>query len=164
MSEHPTSLSLLSVFISIATISFSSSMICFDYDLDPVRRMFAEFYGYVPNSSGKRNIVFFAMILFTACHVSIKMIGVAMLAVVNPLFVVVFLGGDLSVYLLIKAARGDLRYWMNLDGATSWIVSFLFRVIVKQLVDFTAIVHFRVSCALSRSFLLSSCRRAETKF
>lgn len=117
---------------------------CFDFDLDPERRMHSpDFYGYIPKSSGKRAVVLYSMFIFTACHVAIRILGVALLAFFSPLFTVGVLGGDVLLFMLFKLARNDLRYWMNLPGALSWVVSFFVRLFAKLMVDFTVMVHLR---------------------
>ena len=58
----------------------------------------------------------------------------------NPLL---YYGSSHVFYFLYKFIRGDLRYFIKLDGFLSWVVSGIWRFVVKQIVDFTAIVHFR---------------------
>ena len=119
-------------------------MICFDFDLDPERRLQTPFfYGYVPNTSRRRNVVFVSMLLFSACHVAVRMLGVALLASVDPFIVVAMLGGDMLLYFVFKVLRGDLRYSLKLKGFLSWSSSVLLRLFVKIMVDFGALVHFR---------------------
>ncbi len=136
--------SLVSVIVSVATISFSTVTMCFDFDLHPDRRMYSsDFYGYVPSSSGLRAVVFYSMFIFTACNVSVRLLGIAILAVISPVITGAIVGGDVVFFLAIKAARGDLRYWLNIDGILSWIVSFVIRIFAKLMVDFTAMVQLR---------------------
>ena len=49
----------------------------------------------------------------------------------------------MGFYFLYKVVRGDLRYWLNLPNFLSWLVSIIIRGIVKTVVDFTLIIHFR---------------------
>lgn len=144
LSENRRLMPLVSIFVSIATIAFCSTSMAFDYDLDPTRRVKnPEFYGYVPNRSKPRAAVFVLMFFFTACHVSIRLLGVALLAVINPILAVGILGADSLLYLTLKLARDDFRYWLNVSGVMSMIVSICWRMIGKIFVDFTALVHFR---------------------
>ena len=143
-SGHQSESALVSIAVSIATISFGSTLICFDYDLDPNRRLACPaFYGYIPNDSKKKNLVFFTTFLFTACHVSVRLLGIVVLAIVNPLLVTVFLGGDMLFFFLVKVLRKDLRYFMNVNGGFAWVITFGFRLIVKIMADFTAMVQLR---------------------
>ena len=58
----------------------------------------------------------------------------------------------MSLFFLYKLARGDLRYWLNVQGALSWIATFVARISVKIIVDFTLIVHCRHSCELGGAY------------
>ncbi len=66
-----------------------------------------------------------------------------MLVVVSPVLTAAVLGGDQVLFLSLKFARNDLRYWLKLDGALSWSVSILFRFFAKLMVDFTVLVQLR---------------------
>lgn len=136
--------SVVSIIFSIATISLGSTTMCFDFDLDPERRMHnSDFYGYVPNSSGRRTVVFYSIFFFTSCHVALRLLGIALLASVSPLITAAVLGADMLAFMLFKLARSDLRYWVKLPGALSWIASILFRIVTKIMVDFTVMVQLR---------------------
>ena len=39
--------------------------------------------------------------------------------------------------------RGDLYHWIPFEGMTEWFVSFITRVAIKMIVDFTGCIHFR---------------------
>ena len=49
----------------------------------------------------------------------------------------------MGLYLLYKVARCDYYYWMPLRGILAVTVSFLCRVFVKVITDYTGCVHFR---------------------
>jgi hypothetical protein len=83
------------------------------------------------------------MLLFTACHVGVRLLGIALLAVVGPMVTAAVLGGDMLFFLLFKLARDDLRYWLKLDGVLSWVVSIVARFFYKLMVDFTVMVQLR---------------------
>ncbi len=144
LSNRRSAASLVSIFISIFTISFGATTVCFDFDLDPERRIHTPaFYGYVPSRSGARSIVLYAMFLFTVCHVSLRMIGIALLAVVSPLLAAAVLVSDMLFFMLFKLARNDFRYFLKLDGVLSWVVSFTIRFFNKLMVDFTIFIQCR---------------------
>ena len=141
--NHSTS-NVLSVFISIFSIAFCSTTICFDFDLDPKRRINSpDFYGYVPNNNGGRNYVFITMFLFTVSHIAVRILGVVLLAVISSTWIATVLGSDLLFFFVFKILRDDFRYWLKLDGALSWIVSFFFRFFTKLLLEFTTLVQLR---------------------
>ena len=136
--------SLLSIIVSIATISLATTTMCFDFDLDPDSRVFApEFYGYIPNTSGRRTLVLFSMLFFTACHVWVRLLGIAVLAVVGPVITAAVLGADMFYFLAFKMARNDLRYWLNLEGVLAWVATIAIRIFTKLMVDFTVMVQLR---------------------
>ena len=137
----------MSIVVSIATISFGSTTLCFDFDLDPERRILTPgFYGYVPSNSGRRTLVFYSMFLFTTSHIALRLLGVALLAVFSSGVTAAVLGGDVLLFLILKLAGNDLRYWLKLDGALSWIGSILIRIFTKTMVDFTVMVQLRRKC------------------
>jgi hypothetical protein len=137
-----------SIIVSIATVAFGSTTMCFDFDLDPERRIHTpDFYGYVPTKSGQRSLVFYSMLLFSACHILLRFLGIGMIAVVfSPMITAAILGGDMAFFMIFKLARDDMRYWVRLDGALSWISSVVVRFVVKLMVDFTVMVQLRRKC------------------
>ena len=138
----------MSVLVSISTIALGTTTVCFDFDLDPEKRMQTpDFYGYIPSNSGGRTIVFLSMFFFSVCHVGVRLLGVALLAVVSPTITAAVLGGDMLFFFLFKLARNDLRYWLKIeDKVLSWVVSFLVRFFTKLLVDFTVMIQTRRTC------------------
>ena len=166
--------SIMSIVISIATIAFATKTNCFDFYLDTVRLAHApDFYGYNPNTSGKRTVVFFSMLFFTACHVWVRLLGIALLAVVNPTTTAVVLAGDMLFFLLFKIARNDLRYWLRLDEVLSWVTTIVIRVVTKLMVDFTVMVQLRrtyerpsisQACSAYLTFLSFSCPHLTSAF
>ena len=66
-----------------------------------------------------------------------------MLMLVKKKYYILYLAGDMALYLLQKVARGDFHYWVPIDGAFGLIVSLGARVVVKTITDFTGLVHFR---------------------
>ena len=56
---------------------------------------------------------------------------------------VYFVGGEVLLYLAWKLLRGDFLYWVRVEGVLGVFGSFLVRVLVKVIADFTGCVHFR---------------------
>jgi hypothetical protein len=54
-----------------------------------------------------------------------------------------YIGADLGLYMLVKILRGDFWYWLPFGGNTEIFSSIIARVIVKIILDFTSIAHFR---------------------
>ena len=78
-------------------------------------------------------------VLHTA-HVLNRTIMVALLVVTQGWFAAAYLGSDLLVFLIAKAARRDILYWMPNAGIP---VSLLVRFGSKVFADSTACVQFR---------------------
>ena len=87
--------------------------------------------------------MFGCMLLNSSLLLLIRSFSAAMLKLVNKRYFVLFMAGDMALYLLQKVARGDFHYWFPIDGALGLLLSLLMRVIMKTITDFTGIVHFR---------------------
>lgn len=135
---------VFSIVVSIVTISVGMTSIAFDLDLDPEKRGHTpDFYGYVPNDSTLRVLVFVSMLFFVACHVTVRLLGFVLLSVVSPVSTVAFLGADTLASVLFKLARDDLRYSFDVDGLLGWMLSLMQRVLSKFTVDFCCFIQAR---------------------
>ena len=83
------------------------------------------------------------MMMMSAINNLSRSAGYAMLATQEPLLVVLFIVGEMAVFLVGKMARRDFLYWVPIEGAAGLVVSFLVRVVGKTIVDFTGCIHFR---------------------
>ena len=61
---------------------------------------------------------------------------------------------DMLVYLSYKVVRQDFRYWMNLPNASSLVISFIVRVVLKIVTDFTGFLHARHPYEMGGSYWL----------
>ena len=115
-----------------------------DRDASPLhRKNNPSFYGYIKNDPTSRMLTFLAMFTITVCHVLMKTLATALLLIANSSWLLMFMVGDMSLFLFMKVARRDFRHWVNMSGPLGWLVSFVARVVFKQLVDFTCCFHFR---------------------
>jgi hypothetical protein len=135
----------LSVAVSAVTTGFASATISYDWDTDPVKREETPaFYGYIPANASKRAVVFASMLLLSAGMLLIRCTTIVLLGLMGGSWVFLYIGVDLGLYLLVKILRGDFWYWIPLGRSSLEIAnSILCRVIVKIIVDFTSIVHYR---------------------
>ena len=85
--------------------------------------------------------MFGCMLLNSSLLLLIRSFSAAMLKLVNKRYFVLFMAGDMALYLLQKVARGDFHYWFPIDGALGLLLSLLMLVIMKTITDFTGIVH-----------------------
>ena len=56
---------------------------------------------------------------------------------------VYFVGGEILLFLAWKFLRGDILYWVRVEGVFGVVVSFVVRVIVKVVADFTGCLLLR---------------------
>ena len=83
------------------------------------------------------------MLLNSALLLLIRSFSAAMLMLVNKRYFLVYMAGDMALYLLQKVARGDFHYWMPVDGAIGLLLSLVIRAFVKTITDFTGVIQFR---------------------
>jgi len=124
-----------SICTACCSIAFTSASISFDWDTSPAnRKSVPDFYGYIKDSPGYRTLTFLCLFLLAFFHVASKFFAIAMLNSINGAWVVFYLVGDMAVYLTYKAAREDLRYFMNLPNSLSVVFSCIARPVSKLLV------------------------------
>jgi hypothetical protein len=134
----------LSVAVSAITTGFASATISYDWDTDPVKReQVPDFYGYTPAKASKRTVVFVSMMLLSSGMLVIRCTTIVLLGLIGGSWAFLYIGADLGLYILVKILRGDFWYWIPLGGNLEILTSILFRVIVKIIVDFTSLVHYR---------------------
>ena len=84
------------------------------------------------------------MTMISALHNLSRSVGCALLAMSSTkMMVVYFVGGEIVFYLAYKIVRRDFMYWIQAEGVMDVIFSFLERVIVKVIVDFSGCLQFR---------------------
>ncbi|GMI32162.1 hypothetical protein TeGR_g11318 [Tetraparma gracilis] len=135
---------IASIVVSALTTGFGAATISFDFDVSPQRRRDEpNFYGYIPDTASSRTLIFGCMIANGALLLLLRSVGTALLAMKGGSYVVYYFACDMCLYFMYKIARRDFWHWVPLDGAASVIESFVFRLMVKVLVDFTGVVQFR---------------------
>jgi len=139
--EKAGTFALVSIGISCLTTGFTSAMIAFDLDVDvPRRRSQPKFYGYIPNEDGVRGRCFILMTLISSLHNLSRSLGCALLAISDAEITLLFIGGEIGLFLVFKILRQDIHYWAP---GTPLIGSFFARIVVKIVTDFTGCLHFR---------------------
>jgi hypothetical protein len=89
---------------------------------------------YVPDSSGRRALIFLLLFVYHGAHSLSKTFAMALLAQVSWLALVVYTVADHVAFQLLKLAGNDFIYWMPGVGS---IVSSIFRFVAKVAADFT---------------------------
>jgi hypothetical protein len=73
-----------SIAVSAITTGFTASMISFDFDVNPRhRRETPDFYGYIPDSAGKRAAIFFCMSMNSALLLILRSVSTVLLVRVD---------------------------------------------------------------------------------
>jgi hypothetical protein len=136
--------SITSLLISALSTGYSSATITWDFDVSIGRRRNEpEFFGMIPDGL-RGNVVFLCMTLNSALLLLVRSLSYAMLMLVNPAYVLYYALGDTAFFLLQKAARGDFKYFANVDGIAGLLIfDFLIQFILKTIVDFTGLVQLR---------------------
>ena len=84
------------------------------------------------------------MTLISALHNLSRSVGCALLlASSGKTRLVYFVGGEILLFLGWKIFRGDFLYWVQVEGFFGVVVSFVVRVIVKVIADFTGCLLLR---------------------
>ena len=133
-----------SILVSALSTGFTSAVISFDFDVSPQRRRDEPiFYGYIPDSAGRRTAIFFCMIMNGALLLLVRSVSTALLAMAGWRWIVGYLVGDMGLYFAYKLLRGDFWHWVPLEGALSVAESVVERFLVKVIVDYTGVIQFR---------------------
>jgi len=149
------SAAIFSILISAFTIAYSSTIISMDFDTEPLaRNTNPDFFGYIPDNN--RGLVMFLMVVMTTSHVLIKVVACALMMRMSQACFWLYVLCDTSLYFVYKIIRGDLRYWIPLDGILGWLITVIARVGIKIITDFTLIVQFRHHNELGKSSSKSS--------
>ena len=77
-------MALGSIIMSACTTGFTAATISFDFDVSPQRRRDEPaFYGYIPDSAGRRTAIFFCMIMNGALLLLLRSFSTALLLMVD---------------------------------------------------------------------------------
>ena len=135
---------LVSIGISALTTGFASAIIAFDKDVDAKgRKSQPKFYGYIPDDHRLRSRCFMLMTMMSTCHNLSRSVGCALLAALGKEMVLSFFGGEVLLYLVWKLVRSDFMAWFPVVGPLGALLSLLYRVFVKIIVDFSGCLHLR---------------------
>jgi len=141
------SFALLSIGISAMTTGFTSAMISFDMDVDVTRRKTQpSMYGYIPNDNGLRGRCFVLMTLISALHNLSRSLAFALLAAApgGGRLLLLFLSCEFGLFYILKIARGDFFYWVDVNGMLlSLVIPILERAVSKIIADFSGCLHCR---------------------
>ena len=77
------------------------------------------------------------MILMSSSFILVKGVFVITLAEIGPNVVGFYLMTEMLLFLVLKIIRGDLVYWIPVNGLMGWFIAIFLRVTCKIIVDFT---------------------------
>jgi hypothetical protein len=83
------------------------------------------------------------MVVNSGLLLIMRSIGAVLLMLTDTKIFFAYAAGDQLLYLLQKLLRRDFTYWVRVEGVGGLAMSFLARVIVKTLTDFTGVLQFR---------------------
>ena len=84
------------------------------------------------------------MVLNSALLLLARSASAALLMLVQPSLFLCYVLGDCAFFFLQKAARGDIRSFLNQDGWVGTVIfDFIFQLFFKLIVDYTGLVQFR---------------------
>ena len=83
------------------------------------------------------------MTFMFSSHVLMKALACSLMLHINRAWFTMYLTADMSLYFCYKLARGEMRYWLRIDGVWSVVLSVVVRFMVKTIADFTLLVQFR---------------------
>ena len=140
--ERVSKTAVVSLLTACCSISFTSASISYDWDVSPTKRKATpSFYGFIANSA--RGSTFIWMFLLNLTHIVSKFFAMALLTSIGDTWTTFYFTGDMAVYLVYRAIRGDLRYSPKVPPLLSILISGIARFITKVLTDFTCVVFFR---------------------
>ena len=113
LSGHWSTAAVVSVGISCLSIGFTTAMMAFDIDTNPVqRKKVPEFYGFTPDDPRRRLLVWVELFALHSTHATVKTLTLAMLLRTNWRWLVAYVAGDFCTFILYKLARADLLFWV----------------------------------------------------
>ena len=143
-SGHISNAAIVSLAISALTTGFTSATVSYDVDTEPQKRIESPgFYGYVPDDPRRRTVVFVSLLLLSAVMLLVRALVIVMLGLVSYSAALIFVGTDIGLFILVKVIRDDFTYWIPIYGCLGAAFSFIERIMVKVIVDFTNNVHLR---------------------
>ena len=98
----------------------------------------------MPDKTRGRLVTFLSLAAITLFHCMSRCLTTVLIYILSGKgMLLMLLGVEFLALFVYKLVRGDLHYWPPVTGVTSYVGSFVARIIVKVMVDFTACAHFR---------------------
>ena len=120
-SEDPGWVPLISIAFSFVGAAAAVHNIAVNCDTDPrARKETPHFYGYVPDAPNWCAMCKAFLFVFVLTHIVNRTVSIALLALTNRTWLAGFVGVDMALFLVYKAVRFDVYFWvpgMGLAGS-----------------------------------------------
>ena len=144
LTSNRTGSAYFSAAVSLLTTGVMGATICYDFDVNPTKRLRnPEFYGYISDDASMRGVTFFLLMNNSALMLATRALAASLLVVVDPTYLLAAIFIDNGLYFLQKILRHNFIYWIPSSGRVSLVLSFFVRFVVKLVVDFTGVAQFR---------------------
>jgi hypothetical protein len=145
---------IVAVFISWIVTAFKTTSLSFDLDIDrATRTKFPSFYGFIPLAPTRQSIVQACLFVLVLAHIVERTTALTLLFVTRAAWLGAWLGTEMGLFLLYKALRSDLIYWIPGMGLGT---SITVRVLSKLMLDFCGLPHTRHPCEAGGAYWLFS--------
>jgi hypothetical protein len=142
--KTPSAAALSSVLISALSAGFTTAILSFDFDVNPVNRLQEPgFYGYIPDEALSRTLIFVITMLNSALLLLLRCFTAAVLIRIDVRYFIWYSAGDVGLVFLLKIARNDLWWWPPLYGVPGMLVSVAGRFATKVVADYSGFVQLR---------------------
>jgi hypothetical protein len=151
---------IVSLLISAASAGLTATSIFFDTDVDPgARKRNPAWVGAIPDHD--RGLAFATIFTFCTLHVLAKGVATALFFIANPLFLKIYIAVDYGLYFVYTAARKDVVMYTPLPAKASWIISPVFKTMLKVIGDFSGSPVVRLPLLLGGSYYIFNLMSAQ---
>jgi len=150
-SEGDTDVAAIFMLISsLSAAAFISALISFDWDTEESQRKSnPAFYGYVINTKVRKVSCFILLFCLSFFNLAVRGFACVLLLTLGTSVAVLTFGSELLFFLMFKTISRDFTYHLPFDNLIIRTTSsFLIRVVVKIVADWTSIVQFRHPCEI----------------
>ncbi|GMI30561.1 hypothetical protein TrCOL_g2212 [Triparma columacea] len=140
-----TSAALFSFVFCIFATAFTSTMVSYDFDISQSNRKHSPFYyGYTPRNLIGKAKVFLSLFALASFNLLVRTYACILFYMEGGFTgISIVLCAELLLYILVKALRRDLWYWAPVYGFSGYVITAATRVLIKIVVDWTALVQLR---------------------
>jgi len=90
----------------------------------------------IADDHAARGRSFFLMTAISTLHNISRSVGCAMMMTADSIFLVLLIGGELTVHFIVKIVRGDFLCFVPVEGPFGYLLSFFWHLVTKIIADF----------------------------